>query len=115
MELTSIHGKLIINSEKSDIRATALSAATDIKCSYGKAELELVGAGLLVVKGYRTTVDIMVDEFEKYRYSLKAPQGKINLPQGKQVRNEAVEIQNTNPVGLIDVTTSYCDISISTK
>ena len=115
IKLTSIHGRLVINAEKSDIRATALSAATEISCSYGKAELELAGTGLLTVKGYRTTVDITVDDFEKYRYSLKAPQGKINLPQGKQIRNEPVEIQPPSPAGLIDVTTSYCDITISTK
>lgn len=115
MELTSIRGKLVIHAEKSDIRATALSAATEISCSYGKTELELAGTGLLTVKGYRTTVDITVKEFEKYSYILKAPQGKINLPSGKQVRNEPVKIQHSNPAGLIDVTTSYCDITISTK
>lgn len=115
IKLTSIHGRLVINAEKSDIRATALSAATEISCSYGKADLELTGTGPLVIKGYRTTVDVTVNEFEKYQYNLKAPQGKINLPQGKQIRNGPVEIQHANPAGLIDVTTSYCDITISTK
>ncbi len=115
MELTSIRGSADIIAEKSDILMTALEAATVIKCSYGTADIELAGAGPLVVKGYRTAVNISLDEPGKYQYALKAPQGRIIMSDGKQYRNQPVGIIPQFPAGLIDVTTSYCDITISKK
>ncbi|HNX84589.1 MAG: hypothetical protein KBB24_05360 [Bacteroidales bacterium] len=115
MELTSIRGKADIKAEKSDILMTALGAATVINCSYGTANLELAGSGPLIVKGYRTTVNISLDEPGKFQYALKAPQGRIIMSDGKQYRNQPVEVIPQVPAGLIDVTTSYCDITIAKK
>jgi hypothetical protein len=114
-ELISVRGTLDINSEKSDIRARALSAATAIKCSYGRADLDFAGTGTLTVKGHRTTVEITVDDFGRYGYSLYAPQGRVILPGGRQAGKEKVEIQHPDSAGAIDITTSYCDITITTK
>lgn len=114
-ELISIRGSLDINSEKSDIRARALSAAASIKCTYGKVDLELAGTGPLTVRGNRTTVNVSVDRFESYGYILNARQGKVILPGGRQAGKDAVEIRQQGQTGLVDVTTSYCDITISTK
>lgn len=115
LELTSIRGKVDIRAEKSDILTKALGAAAVISCSYGTAVIELLGSGPLVVKGYRTTVNISVDEPEKYQYTLKALQGRITMADGKQYRNQPVEINPEFPSGLVDVTTSYCDIKIAKK
>ena len=115
MELEAVHGKLEITSEKSDINATALDATTDINCSYGTANFETVGAEPLTVRGYRTTVNIRVDDPGKYQYNLRSPQGTIIMPDGKQYRNQPVEVTPRSPAGLIDVTTSYCDITIAKK
>ncbi|HCM60333.1 MAG TPA: hypothetical protein DIS74_08185 [Bacteroidales bacterium] len=115
LELTSIQGRLDLRLEKSDILAKALGAATVINCSYGRADIELAGSGPLVVKGYRTTVNVSVDEPEKYQYTLKAPQGRIITSDGKQYRNQPVDIIPRVPAGLVDVTTSYCDITIAKK
>ncbi len=115
MELTSVHGALAVRSEKSDIRALRLSAASTLDCSYGTANLELSGPGPLTVKGHRTTVELTVDDFGRYRYILEAQQGKVILPDGRQEGKEKVVIQNTDNAGIIDVTTSYCDIRVSTK
>jgi len=114
-ELISIRGTLDINSEKSDIRARALSAATSIKCSYGRADLDFEGTGPLTVKGHRTTVEINVDDFRRYSYNLNAPQGKVILPGGVQAEKDKAEIRHPGNAGMIDVTTSYCDITITTK
>ncbi len=115
MELTSVRGKADINAEKSDIMMKATEAATVINCSYGTADIELTGSGPLIVKGYRTTVKISLDEPGKYQYALKTPQGRILMSDGKQYRNQPVEIRPPAPAGLIDVTTSYCDITIAKK
>lgn len=115
LELTSIRGKVDLMSEKSDILMKDLGAATVINCSYGTADIELAGSGPLTVKGYRTTVNISVDEPEKYQYTLKAPQGRIIMSDGKQYRNQPVDIIPRFPEGLVDVTTSYCDITIAKK
>lgn len=115
MELEAVCGKLEITSEKSDINVAALDAATVINCSYGTAELETAGPGPLIVRGYRTTVNIMADEPGKYQYNLRSAQGTIIMPDGKQYRNQPVEVTPLSPAGLIDVTTSYCDITIAKK
>ncbi len=115
IELTSAGGNIDIKSEKSDIRARALSATTTIDCSYGTADLEFTGTGLLLVKGYRTTVTVSVDEFEKHRYSLEARQGKVILPGSRQAGSGPLEINHPGTAGLIDLTTSYCNLTISTK
>ncbi|MDF1560608.1 MAG: hypothetical protein P1P83_10435 [Bacteroidales bacterium] len=115
MELNSVRGILIVNSEKSDILTTDLTASTTINCSYGEAYLGLAGAGPFIVKGHRTEVGVTVEDFENYRYILKAMQGIINLPGGRQVRNELVEKSHESSAGLIDVSTSYCDITILTN
>jgi len=115
MELTSVRGKADIEAEKSDIMMMATEAATVINCSYGKADIELTGYGPLIVKGYRTTVDISLDEPDKYQYALRASQGRVIMYDGKQYRNQPVEIKPLNPAGLIDVITSYCDITIAKK
>ena len=115
MELNSIRGVLLVNGEKSDILATDLTAATTINCSYGEADLGVSGTGPFTVKGYRTAVEIIVKDFDDYSYSLKAPHGTIKLPDGRQIRNEPAEIRHANAAGFVDVTTSYCDITVSTK
>jgi len=115
MELTSVRGRADIKAEKSDILTIALGATTVINCSYGTANLEMSGSGPLIVKGYRTTVNISVDEPGRFQYSLKAPQGRIIMSDGKQYRNQPVEVTPQSPAGLIDVTTSYCDITIAKK
>jgi len=37
------------------------------------------------------------------------------MPDGKQYRNQPVEVTPRSSAGLIDVTTSYCDITIAKK
>ncbi len=115
IELNSISGKLDIKAEKSDIRAKTLSGTSTINCSYGEAHLALVSNGNLAVKAYRTGLTVEVDVFEKFRYLLDAKGGNINLPQGKKIRDKVVNIQPAGASGQIDLSTSYCDISIITK
>lgn len=115
MELTSLRGSLAVRSEKSDILARELSAASTLDCSYGTASLEFSGTAPLTVKGHRTTVEINVDDFRRYSYNLNAPQGKVILPGGGQAEKDKAEIRHPGNAGLIDVTTSYCDITITSK
>ncbi len=115
MELTSVRGSLDVRSEKSDILARELSASATLDCSYGTANLEFSGNGPLKVNGHRTTVEITVEDFGRYSYTLNAQQGKVMLPGGRSAGKEKVEIQHKGNSGMIDVTTSYCDITVSTK
>ncbi|HNT94396.1 MAG TPA: hypothetical protein PKJ71_11945 [Bacteroidales bacterium] len=115
MELSSIRGVLVVNAEKSDILTTDLNASTTINCSYGEAAIGLAGKGPFTVRGYRTAIEINVENFENYSYNLKAPHGRVLLPEGEEAGSEAVELTHRAPAGLIDVSTSYCDITISTK
>lgn len=115
IEGINMNGMLDIHSEKSDIILKGLNAATEVSSSYGKAEIELIGNSPVTIHGFRTTIEIGVDDFEKFNYRLSAREGEIILPYRNYNKMETLEINNPGAGNLVDISTSYCDISITTK
>jgi len=115
IELQSISGKMELKAGKSDIRARGLGGESAIDCSYGKVELALAPNAQVVVRAYRTAISVEVHEPDQYSYRLEAKQGSIFLPQAQPIKNNMVDIQHPGVSGKLDLSTSYCDISIITK
>jgi len=114
--LNDILGTINITAEKATIEATSIDATTKIESQYGKIVFDARSNHQSIqIKSQRTEAIITVDNFKRFNYKLSTTFAKIKIPDkdlGKEL-NYSMLYADKNK--LIEIITTYCDITITNK